>query len=140
MKTPTELQPTYIGKLPSGSLVLCDMQHLRGYCILKAEPMVSSLNDLSDQQRLVFLSDMTHVGDILIELLQPIRINYAIFGNSDNYLHAHIAPRYASEPDQFRKNTPWSYPKEILENHLFNSQRDAGLIGLIAQKISDLPK
>jgi diadenosine tetraphosphate (Ap4A) HIT family hydrolase len=139
MKTPTELQPTYISKLPSGSLVLCDMQHLRGYCILKAEPMVASLNDLPEQGRLAFLRDMARVGDVLTELFQPIRINYAIFGNSDNYLHAHIAPRYASEPEQYRRNTPWSYPKEHLDNHQFDPIRDAELIRLIAQKITDLP-
>ncbi len=47
MQTSPELQSPYIGKMRSGSLVLCDMQHLRGYYILKAEPVVASLNDLS---------------------------------------------------------------------------------------------
>ncbi|MEA5079122.1 MAG: hypothetical protein VB013_11190 [Anaerolineaceae bacterium] len=139
MRTSTELQPTYIGKMRSGSLVLCDMQHLRGYCILKAEPMVASLNDLPEDKRVQFLEDMARVGDVLIELLQPIRINYAIFGNSDNYLHAHITPRYASEPDEYRRNTPWSYPKSHLDGHPFDPIRDASLIQTIAQKIADLP-
>jgi diadenosine tetraphosphate (Ap4A) HIT family hydrolase len=102
--------------------------------------MVASLNDLPEPLRRIFLEDMARVGDILMELLTPIRINYAIFGNSDNYLHAHIAPRYASEPDEYRRNTPWSYPKPFMDENKFDPLRDAELIRLIAQKLSDLPK
>jgi diadenosine tetraphosphate (Ap4A) HIT family hydrolase len=34
-------------------------------------------------------------------------------GNSDQVLHAHIVPRYADEPDHYRKGGPWSYPQEM---------------------------
>lgn len=96
--------------------------------------MVASLNDLPEPLRRIFLEDMARVGDILMELLAPIRINYAIF------LHAHIVPRYASEPDEYRRNTPWSYPKPYMDENKFDPLRDAELIRLIAQKLSDLPK
>lgn len=64
---------------------------------------IHSLNDLSLQERSLFLSDMSIVGDALIEVLKPLRINYDILGNTDNYLHAHIFPRYQWEEEQRRK-------------------------------------
>lgn len=38
---------TVICRVPSGWVVLCDMQFLRGYTIHLADPLVASLNDLS---------------------------------------------------------------------------------------------
>lgn len=129
--------PTFICKMSSGDLLLCDMQHLPGYCILKSVPKVPSINALSDAERTRFLLDMTHVGDILMNLLHSYRINYAILGNSDQYLHAHIVPRYLSEPEQYRHNTPWSYPQEEINRKMFDPARDLQLIQFIAKKIAD---
>jgi diadenosine tetraphosphate (Ap4A) HIT family hydrolase len=56
-------------------------------------------------------------------------------GNSDPALHAHIVPRYRSEPAPYRTNTPWSYPKEVMESTLFDEERDAELIAKLAQAI-----
>src|SRR4030042_4031387 len=107
--------PTLICRVPSGWVVLCDTQFLSGYCILLPDPVVSSLNNLDQEKRAEYLCDMAMVGDALIEVTGAYRINYAIAGNSDPYLHAHIVPRYADEPDEYRKNHPWSYPKETME-------------------------
>jgi hypothetical protein len=49
-------------------------------------------------------------------------------GNSDQVLHAHIVPRYRSEPEKFRMNTPWSYPQEIMDTTLFDDERDKDLM------------
>jgi hypothetical protein len=38
-----------------------------------------------------------------------LRINYAIFGNLEPALHAHVHPRYADEPEGNRTGNPWSY-------------------------------
>ncbi len=78
------------------------MQYLRGYCILLPDPVVPSLNDLMQPQRTTYLFDMALVGDALMDVTGAYRINYAILGNSDQVLHAHIVPRYLSEPDKFR--------------------------------------
>ena len=55
---------------------------------------------------------MSTIGDALLEVTDAFRINYAIMGNSDPALHAHIVPRYMSEPEHIRKHLPWSYPQE----------------------------
>ena len=122
------LEPAVICQVPSGWVVLCTMQYLSGYCILLPDPVVRSLNDLTRQQREMYLCDMSTVGDALLEVTGAYRINYAIMGNSDQALHAHIVPRYLTEPDEFRCNTPWSYPQEVKDGTLFDLDRDNDLM------------
>jgi diadenosine tetraphosphate (Ap4A) HIT family hydrolase len=131
----TGTNPALICHVPTGWVVLCDMQYLRGYCILLADPIVPSLNDLNCDQRAGYLCDMTLVGDALIEVTRAYRINYAIAGNSDPYLHAHIIPRYMSEPEPYRTRHPWSYPGSTMQSTLFDYERDQGLILQIKQSI-----
>ena len=38
-----------------------------------------------------------------------VRINYALFGNVEPALHAHVFPRLANEPPGHREAHPWSY-------------------------------
>ena len=127
--------PTVVCRVPSGWVVLADMQYLRGYCILLADPVVESLNDLNQDQRAQYLGDMTRVGDALLEVTGAYRINYGVLGNSDPALHAHIIPRYASEPDEYRRDLPWSYPNEVMNATQFNYQRDRELIQQLAAAI-----
>ena len=127
--------PALICRVPSGWVVLCDMQFLPGYCILLPDPVVKSLNDLDRQGRADYLCDMALVGDALMEVTGAYRINYGIMGNSDPALHAHIVPRYLSEPDDLRKGLPWSYAPEVLETKTFDPERDRGLMQKIADAI-----
>ena len=121
-------EPTLICQVPSGWVVLCKMQFLRGYCILMPDPIVQSLNNLNRQGRATFLDDMAIVGDALQAVTDAYRINYAIIGNADQVLHAHIVPRYLTEPDEMRSGTPWSYPQETMDTILFDFERDKDLI------------
>ncbi|HUE99551.1 MAG TPA: hypothetical protein VMN99_09865 [Anaerolineales bacterium] len=122
------VEPALICQVPSGWVVLWMMQYLRGYCILLPDPVVPSLNDLTYQPRATYLCDMAIIGDALLELTGAYRINYAIMGNSDQVLHSHIVPRYLTEPDEFRLNTPWSYPQEIMNSMLLDYDRDKDLM------------
>lgn len=128
--------PTLICRSPSGWVVLCDLQFLSGYCILLADPLVTSLNDLNHQGRSDFLRDMAIVGDALMEVTGAYRINYAIAGNTDPYLHAHIVPRFLSEPEEFRKGLPWSYPQAHISSMMFDYGRDKPLIEKLSQAIT----
>ena len=127
--------PTVICRVPSGWVVLCDMQYLRGYCILLADPIVPSLNDLNQEQRAQYLCDMALVGDALLEVTGAHRINYAIMGNSDPYLHAHITPRFVTEPLEYLHNQPWSYPESVMHENTFDYERDKVLIEKLRQAI-----
>ncbi len=129
--------PTVICGVPSGWVVLCDMQFLSGYCILLADPPVASLNDLPAFKRAEFLSDMACTGDALLATTGAYRINYAIAGNSDPFLHAHIVPRYMSEPDALRKGLPWSHPQSEMASILFDAVRDRPLMDQLRKAITN---
>lgn len=120
--------PSFICRLSSGSVYLSQMQFLRGYCILMAEPQVESINSLSETDRTIFLTDMTKVGDALLEVTDAFRINYALMGNSDPVLHAHIVPRYQWEPEKIRKGLPWDHPDAYAASTRFDAGRDQGLV------------
>ena len=100
---------TLIARLASGWLVLGDPQLMPGYCLLLADPVVADLNALADAARAAFLADMATAGDVLLEVLQAKRINYAIFGNLDPALHAHLFPRRADEPEPLATAQPWAW-------------------------------
>jgi diadenosine tetraphosphate (Ap4A) HIT family hydrolase len=98
-----------ICRLPSGWAVVGDVQFLAGYCLLLADPVVASLNDLADTRRAEFLRDMTRLGDAILHVTSADRINYEILGNSEPELHAHVFPRYATEPPELRRLPAWFY-------------------------------
>jgi diadenosine tetraphosphate (Ap4A) HIT family hydrolase len=98
-----------IGRMPSGWAVMGDVQFLPGYCLLLADPVVPSLNDLDDAARATFLRDMTQLGDAIAQVTSAERINYEILGNSAPELHAHLFPRYAGEPEELRRGPAWFY-------------------------------
>jgi diadenosine tetraphosphate (Ap4A) HIT family hydrolase len=128
-------EPALISQMPSGWVVLCAMQYLPGYCILLPDPVVPSLNALTREQRATYLCDMATVGDALLEVTDAFRINYAIMGNSDPALHAHIVPRYMSEPEKIRKHLPWDYPQDVMDNRPFDAGRDQELITKLSEAI-----
>lgn len=86
--------PMVIATLKSGFAVIGDTQFLPGYCVLLPNRNVNSLNNLSLNERRDFLIDMSLIGDAILTVCNPRRINYEILGNTDVFLHAHIFPRY----------------------------------------------
>jgi diadenosine tetraphosphate (Ap4A) HIT family hydrolase len=100
--------PAAVARLRSGWVVMGERQVLTGYCLLLPDPVVPHLNALPSEMRGQFLSDMTMVGDCLLATTQALRVNYAIYGNVDPALHAHIFPRHTAEPEATRTAQPWA--------------------------------
>jgi diadenosine tetraphosphate (Ap4A) HIT family hydrolase len=98
-----------IARLPSGWALFGERQFVKGYALLLPDPVVPAINSLGRQERAQFLLDMTHLGDALLCTTGALRINYAIFGNLEPALHAHVVPRYADEPAALRSEHPWAY-------------------------------
>jgi diadenosine tetraphosphate (Ap4A) HIT family hydrolase len=105
--------PGAVAKLRSGWVVMGERQVLTGYCLLLPDPVVPHLNALSPDLRGQFLADMAMVGDVLLAVTQALRINYAIFGNVDPALHAHIFPRRTTEPEATRTAQPWALDWDV---------------------------
>ena len=104
--------PMVMVRMKSGFAVLGDNQFLPGYCVLLGCPKADSLNELTLPERNQFLLDMTLIGDSVIKVCKPIRVNYSILMNLDHYLHAHIRARYDWELDEYKCRPSYSYPKE----------------------------
>jgi diadenosine tetraphosphate (Ap4A) HIT family hydrolase len=101
--------PTVIARVRSGWVVAGNQQVVAGYCLLLPDPVVPDLNALGGDDRTGFLDDMAAIGDVLLEVTRARRINYEILGNLEPALHAHLFPRYDSEPAELRHGPVWSY-------------------------------
>jgi diadenosine tetraphosphate (Ap4A) HIT family hydrolase len=98
-----------VARLFSGWAVFGERQFVRGYCLLLPDPVVPNLNALGARERIADLSDLARLGDALLKVTGAARINYAIFGNQDPALHAHVIPRFIDEPEALRGAQPWAY-------------------------------
>ncbi|MGE5463355.1 MAG: HIT family protein [Syntrophothermus sp.] len=127
--------PYVVCRMPSGWLVLADTQILPGYCILLHDPVVTDLNALPLKERIIFLRDMSIVGDALLEVTSATLINFEILGNTDRALHAHVIPRYSSEPEETRRRPIWF--SDWTNAPKFDPERDKKLMDRIAQAIQE---
>jgi diadenosine tetraphosphate (Ap4A) HIT family hydrolase len=100
--------PAMVAKLDSGWVVMGERQVFPGYCLLLPDPVVDQLNTLDFDGRSQFLTDMALVGDAVLASTAAVRVNYAIFGNAEPALHAHVFPRHATEPAATRATHPWA--------------------------------
>ena len=115
--------------------MLHEFQYWPGYCLLLADPLVGRLNDLHDQSRVDFLTDMARVGDALLAVTGAARINYSIYGNLDPFLHAHVVPRYSDEDAQYRTTPPLAVPASVRDVSIDDS-RVADLIQRIRTELT----
>lgn len=118
-----------IARLASGWAVMGDPQVLKGYCLLLPDPVVPQLNAMGPGSQAQFLSDMACLGRAVLGVTGALRINYAMFGNLEPALHAHVFPRYGTEPAGLRTAHPWAYDWSIAR--AFDAAADAELIAAL---------
>lgn len=129
--------PTVICRVESGWVVLADRQFLRGYSILLSDPVAPDLNALRTSARTSFLLDMAAIGDAILQVTDAYRINYSILGNTDPVLHAHICPRYRTEPDEQIGHPIWVYPESTKDAVPFDLPRDRPLMDAIRDALAE---
>jgi len=123
-----------ISKMDSGWAVMGDVQFLRGYCLLLPDPVVPHLNAMNLEQRQSFLLDMSRLGDAVLKVTEAVRINYEMLGNLEPALHAHVFPRFHTEPDNLKTAPVWSYDWTSAPE--FNEQKDHELLSSIRSELS----
>jgi len=126
--------PTLVARLDSGWVVMGDPQVITGYCLLLPDPVVPDLNALSPDGQVAFLADMALLGTALRDLTGAVRINYAIFGNLEPALHAHVFPRQASEPAGLRTAHPWAW--DWSQAPVFDLVRDGPLLAALRARLT----
>jgi diadenosine tetraphosphate (Ap4A) HIT family hydrolase len=77
---------------------------------------------LHGEDRARFLDDLVRLGDVVLKVTGALRINYEILGNVEPELHAHVFPRFTTEPADLRLKPVWFYdwqaaPKFSEEEH-----------------------
>jgi diadenosine tetraphosphate (Ap4A) HIT family hydrolase len=124
-----------VARMASGWAVLGDPQILSGYCLLLPDPVVPHLNALEGEARRTFLDDMTRLGDAVLAVTGAERINYEILGNVEPALHAHVIPRYLSEPADRKKTPVWLHDWSIAP--AFNLSEHGNLAKRIADALRE---
>lgn len=136
--------PMVMARMRSGFAVIGDTQHLPGYSLLLCEdPSVGHLSDLDGTRRTQFLSDMALLGEALEAACRPNgirRVNYEVLGNSLEFLHAHVHPRYEWEPAERIGWPVWCYPREEREapEHAYDEARHGQLRASIERELRRL--
>jgi diadenosine tetraphosphate (Ap4A) HIT family hydrolase len=102
----------YAGDMSDAYLQRADIQ--RGYTIViwrgrhVAEP-----TELSEGEAAQYWRELLIVGRALEAVLDPVKLNYDILGNSLPHLHTHVVPRYADDP---RPGWPFPFPEGEVPN------------------------
>ena len=125
--------PTVVCHVRSGWVVLGDNQILRGYSLLLSDPVVDDLNMLPKDGKAQFCQDMVALGDALLAATSAYLINYQILGNKDHALHAHVLPRYESEPEGRHHKHPFRYRADPAVP--FDARRDEELMSQIRDEL-----
>ncbi len=111
--------------------VIGDTQHLPGYCLLLYAGRANHLTDLPRAERALFLLDLSLLGEAVQTACgkhdeQLRRLNYEVLGNSWEYLHGHIHPRYEWEPPHLLRGPVWRYGQErTAPEHALGSRHDS---------------
>ncbi|PXW88272.1 diadenosine tetraphosphate (Ap4A) HIT family hydrolase [Streptohalobacillus salinus] len=132
--------PMIIAEMRSGFAAIGDTQFLPGYCVLLPSKAFSSLEELDFKQRSEYLLDMSLIGEAILKVCHPRRVNYSIYGNTDAYLHAHVFPRYSWEPEERIPYPVWQYSGDKWRNseYQYSDKKHGKIKALLSAKIYEL--
>ena len=106
--------PELIATMPSGYAIFGKYQPdaILGCCMLlpklsNNDTVVASPNDLSHDERGQFFSDLTLLGDAIMQATGSTRINYLVLCNQVPELHGHCIPRFNNEDPTKRMQGPF---------------------------------
>lgn len=83
-------------------LRLCTNQYIKGYCVLICIKHVREPYELPQDEQDMFFDDMMRAGMALEYVYKSDKMNFQILGNAVPHLHAHIEPRYLTDPAPHR--------------------------------------
>lgn len=131
--------PHLIARLPGGWAVLGDRQpaDLVCCCMLLPDPVVPSVNDLSADARVRFLTSFVRLGDAVLAATGAERINYLILCNQVPELHGHVIPRFASESPDRRRLGPFEAYDFAASRHADAAGPDAPLLARLRAALAD---
>ena len=84
----------FICDLQVSSLILFKEQSKPGRVIVAYKDHVSEIIDISEEERNLFMQDVTRAAKALHAAFQPNKVNYGAYGDTGCHLHMHLVPKY----------------------------------------------
>ena len=84
----------FICDLQVSSLILFKEQSKPGRVIVAYKDHVSEIVDISEEERNLFMADVTRAAKALHAAFQPNKVNYGAYGDTGCHLHMHLVPKY----------------------------------------------
>ena len=103
-------------------------QTYHGRCLVAYDGHVNDLNELTDEERNAFMSDVVKVTRAMQKVFNPEKINYGAYSDRLSHLHFHLAPKYVDGPDYggvFRMNPGEVYLTDAEYGRMVEQMRDA---------------
>ena len=81
---------------------------------------VAEPTELTNDESGQYWRDLLVVGRAIERVMQPVKMNYNLLGNSVPHLHTHVVPRYADDPRPgwpfpFLEEEPPDFPDDVLQ-------------------------
>jgi len=81
---------------------------------------VAEPTELTDEEAATYILEVFAVGRAIEQVMQPLKMNYNLLGNSLPHLHTHVVPRYADDPKPgwpfpFPEDEPEPFPEDVLQ-------------------------
>ena len=84
----------FICDLEVSSLILFKEQSKPGRVIVAYKDHVSEIVNISDEERNLFMADVTRAAKALHAAFRPNKVNYGAYGDTGCHLHMHLVPKY----------------------------------------------
>ena len=84
----------FICDLEVSSLILFKEQSKPGRVIVAYKDHVSEIVNISDEERNLFMADVTRAAKALHGAFHPNKVNYGAYGDTGCHLHMHLVPKY----------------------------------------------
>ena len=84
----------FICDLQVSSLILFKEQSKPGRVIVAYKDHVSEIVDISEEERNLFMADVTRAAKALHAAFHPNKVNYGAYGDTGCHLHMHLVPKY----------------------------------------------
>ena len=92
-------QDHYIGDLGLTKAYLFDDQFFAGWTVLILQVHRTELFQLTREERMGLIEEISLVGEALTEIFEVKKINSELLGNQTPHIHWHVVPRLHSDPD-----------------------------------------
>ncbi len=107
--------PYFVKELNTGYVVIGDFQRFKGYALFLYKHHKTELNQLSEDERALFMKEMCEVAEAVKKASDAQKINYELLGIGDTHLHWHLFPRSIGDLGEYGNNgngPVWWYPRK----------------------------